>query len=68
VHDVHRGDLEKSSDSEFEPSRFDASELTGAVQVASTEKRILFVGIVSGPALGRWWGGGCWSARDNEKC
>jgi hypothetical protein len=34
------GDLEKSSDSEFEQSRFNASELTGAVQVASAEKRI----------------------------
>jgi hypothetical protein len=35
------GNLEKSSDSEFEQLRFDASELT--VQVASTEKRLLFV-------------------------
>ena len=52
------GDQEKSSDSEFEQSSFDASELMGAVQVASTEKRILFVGIVSGLVLGRWVGQG----------
>ena len=60
-------DLEKSSDSEFEQSRFDASDLTGAVQVA-TEEQILFVGMVSEPALGRWWGRVRCSARDNEKC
>ncbi|UPK32784.1 hypothetical protein IVB18_31610 [Bradyrhizobium sp. 186] len=52
------GDQEKSSDSEFEQSSFDPSELMGAVQVASTEKRILFVGMVSGPVLGRWVGQG----------
>jgi hypothetical protein len=48
------GDLEKSSDSGFEQSRFGASKLTGAVQVA-TEKRILFGGMVSEPA---WVAGG----------
>jgi hypothetical protein len=54
VHDVCTGRSRKSSDSEFEQLRFGASKLTGAVQVA-TEKRILFVGMVSEPA---WVAGG----------
>jgi|EndMetStandDraft_5_1072996.scaffolds.fasta_scaffold586977_1 hypothetical protein len=61
------GDLEKSGDSEFEQSRFGASKVDGSS--AGGDREADFVRRHGERTrVGRWWGRGCCSARDNGKC